>query len=174
MSDSKASIESIHTLLKEVLVLLTTHHDESKAVGEQTLMRLETQLLNRAAPKRAVRKKGTKDKKSKESKEVTSKTYSNTMYWYAAMYANTNDNISGTYTPAEEKKATESCKTVKNKSEYDKQRHVGFALWKAFSQDKRQNALKSKFDSWKKALEKKQAKDVEAETHSGDEEEPAK
>jgi hypothetical protein len=156
-------------LLTEVLAKLSVLDEKSDAATaqrEQIILRIETQLLSQGS-KKAVRKKPeSKTKKNDATAPATSKTYSNTMYWYAAMYASGDGIIKGTYTADEEKKASASCDSVKHKSEYDKKKALGFAIWKSFTPDKRQNALKTKFTNWKKALDKKQAENVTPEEHT--------
>lgn len=170
------TLESLHTQLTELLAITKHHHDETKARGEQLLLRFETQLLNRSAPKRGICKKDnakdTKDvkdaKKPGTKKDTIPNTFANTMYWWACMYATDHVCVAESYSAAEEKVAKESSKEAKNKTAYENKRQVGILLWKSFTTEKK-GIMKAVFDSWKKDLEKDQAKDVEAEPHTDDE-----
>jgi len=170
MSDNKKKQTPV--TLEEVRDLLTEFRNECKVQNEQVIWKLETVLTRHGATKGP--KKPPVVKKAKGVKEVKDKEFpthfSNTMYWWTAMYAAQDPLIKKCFTTEEVEKAEEGIAGIKDKPEgYDRRRAVGLAVWKAFAKSKKSGELKTMFDNWKKEAAKLLAKDVEKEKHTDDE-----
>lgn len=174
MTDNKKNQTPV--TLEEIRDLLTEFRNECKVQNEQVIFKLESVFTRRGAakgPKKSVVKK-TKGSKEGKAKEFPTH-FSNTMYWWTAMYAVQDSLIKNCYTTEEVKKAEESIAGIKDKPDgYDRRRAIGLALWKGFKKAKKSGELKTMFDNWKKAKAKLLAKDVEKESHTDDESDNAR
>jgi hypothetical protein len=177
MSDNKKKQTPV--TLEEVRDLLTEFRNESRVQFEDLILRFETILTGRGLTKVAKKNptykpkltNGEKKVKGKGKEKVHQTHFSNTMYWWAAMYASQNILIKKCFTAEEVNKAEERNTEIKDKPEgYDRGRAVGLAIWKGFTQSKK-SELKTMFENWKKANAKNLAKDVEKEKHTDDDDE---
>jgi hypothetical protein len=178
MADNKKKQTPV--TLEEVMDLLTEFRNESRVQKEDLILRLETVLTRQGATKGPKKnptykpkltngeKKGKGKGKGKGNEKVLPTHFSNTMYWWAAMYASQNILVEKYFTAEEVNTAEERNAEIKDKPEgYDRSRTVGIAIWKGFAQSKK-SELKTMFENWKKANAKNLAKDVEKEKHTDD------
>jgi hypothetical protein len=161
--------------LEMVMGLLTVVRDESRAQNMDLILRLENVLTRHGAvtgaKKGVVNKpKGVKGKDKNKVKEIPTH-FSNTMYWWTAMYAVQSPLIKNYFSPEEVKKAEEVTAETKNKTEgHEYRRVIGLTMWRKFTKSKK-GELKTMFENWKKANAKNLAKDVETEKHTDDDSE---
>ena len=167
--------------LEQIRDLLIEFRDESRTQNEQIIFKLETVLTrhgNSTGQKKPVVKKTTgvkkdkgKDKdKDKDKDKALPKTFTNTMYWWIALYAVQDPFIEKCFTPDDVVKAEESITGIKDKPDgYDRRRATGVSMWKGFPKSKKSGELKTMFDNWKKGQNQLLAMDVETEKHTDDE-----
>ena len=171
MADNKKKQTPV--TLEEIRDLLTEYRNETKVQLEQLIYRLESIYVTRRVPVKGAKKPVVKKPagvKGKANDKDFPTHFSNTMYWWTAMYSVQDPIIKKCYTAEEVKIAEESIAGIKDKPEgYNTTKAVGLALWKGFSKSKKSGELKTMFDNWKKANAKLLAKDVENETHTDDE-----
>lgn len=158
-----ATLDEIRELLKEFRM-------ENKAICDQVLLRVESIYCRNPKPKFAKKSVVTKKPavEKKESDKFPTK-FSNTLYWWTAMYANDRDEIKKYYTEEDVKAAVEKIDGISNKPDgYEKKRAIGLQIWKGFSRTKRTTELKMLFENWKKEQEKANATNVERENDTDD------
>jgi hypothetical protein len=189
MADNKKKQTSI--TLDELCALINKNGDriiesqnENRAQNTEILFRIEKVLTryglgDNGSKKPVVKKDKDKNKNKNKDKDKNKDnekdkefptTFSNTMYWWVAMYAVQDPLINKCFTNDEVKKAEESIEGIKDKPEgYDRRRAIGLTIWKGFAKSKKSNELKTLYDNWKKEAAKSLAKDVEKEKNTDDE-----
>ena len=170
MSDSKQKKQEPVTL-EEIRDLLVANSEERRAQYEQIILRMESVLCrSKGKPAKKPVEKKTDDKMKKKKEELPT-TFSNTMYWWIAMYAVGDESIKHFFDENDVKKASECIDGIKDKPDgYEKERTLGAQIWKSFSKSKKSGELKTQFENWKLEKEKKDTKNVEKEMASDNEE----
>lgn len=159
---------------------------ELKIQGQQTSSQVEEvnfklqKIMSNTAPKTKA-KKGINIKKKTEKKSEEdelkdkvalmlspAKCY-NTMYWFKQHYIYATDEVKKWFTEEDEKKAEENAKTSVKKKPNAKvtKSEIAMSLWKLFPSDKKSNAMKTAYQTWKKAKQAANAEMLKKEVHEG-------
>lgn len=164
-----ATIDEVRALIEPLLQEMRL---ENKVQYEQVIHRMESILCKEKAkaPKKEVVRKAADSKKKGKAELPAS--FSNTMYWWTAMFAVGDESVKKMYTEEDVKKAMANIDGIKDKPEgYDKQRVIGLQIWKGFPKSKKSGEIKTQFDNWKKEKEKENTKNIEKEDDTDDEKE---
>lgn len=146
--------------LDDIYKAITELHAEFRTSAMEQALRMESSLVGKPFKKKEVVNKGA---------DVPARV-SNTMYWWAAMYASKDPCIQGFYTEEDVAKAEKECTDVKEKpNEYDQRRAVGLHIWHSLKPELKNGKLKTMFNDWKIANMQKSAKDVGPEPETDDE-----
>lgn len=174
MTDKKQNQKPV--TLEDIQGLLAEFRVENKVQYEAVIHRMESILTRRPGVLKVQKKQV--DKKTNAKKDDIKGGpvhYSNTMHWWVAMYALGNDAVSSHFTDTDVVSAKDSIVRISGKplalqpngnTTYDTKRAVGLTIWKTFPKAKKQGALKTMFENWKKESAQQNTENVDTEEHT--------